>query len=148
MAHHDVDSAAAEVGVAAHEVVPRLASACVEAGGFLYVSGHTSTLTGQAGADVDLESAVAAARESIVALLSAVLSVRGTLGDLDAVKLVGCVNAATGFRDHPIVINAASQILLDVFGPERGAHARSALGFSSLPGGAVVEIEAIFRIVD
>lgn len=147
MSQHNVDQVAASIGVAAHHVSPRLASICIEVDGTLYTSGHTSTTTGQVGGNVDLAEAIVAARESIVALLSGVLSVRGTLGDLDVVKLLGCVNAASGFSDQPLVMNEASQVMLDVFGPERGAHARSALGFSSLPGNATVEIEAIFRVV-
>jgi len=141
------DVVAARLGVTARDLPPRLASACVEAGGFVYTSGHTSPTTGQAGADLELAEVVAAARESIIEMLSGVLSTRGTLNDLDVVKLLGCVNAAPGFVDHPEVLNEASRVMIEVFGPERGAHARSALGFSSLPAGAAVEIEAIFRIV-
>lgn len=96
----------------------------------MYTSGHTSLAPGQVGTDVGLEGAVIAARESLVAMLSGVLSVRGILSDLDAVKVSGCVNASSEFVDHCTALNEASQIMIDVFGRERDAHARSALGFS------------------
>lgn len=146
---HNIDDAAARHGVAAREVVAgALVSACVEFHGVVYSSGHVSAQRGQAGSEVGLETAKLAARESIIDMLSGVLSVRGTLADLQVVKLLGCINAADGFADHPAVMNEASQIIRDIFGPERGAHARSALGFSSLPLNATVEIEAIFRVVE
>lgn len=145
---HSIDEAAARHGVVAREVVPGLVAGCVEVDGFVYSSGHVSAMRGQAGSEVDLEAAKTAARESIVDMLAGVLSVRGTLEDLRVVKLLGCINAADGFADHPAVMNEASQIIRDVFGPERGEHARSALGFSSLPLNATVEIEAIFRVVE
>lgn len=147
MSDHDIDAAAARIGVAKHPIPARLASTLIEVDGMVYTSGHTSAITGQVGDDLSTEDGIAAAREALIALLSGVLSVRGTLSDLDAVKLLGCVNASTGYSDHPLVMNAASQTLFDVFGPDRGSHARSALGFSSLPGNAAVEIEAIFRVV-
>ena len=68
------------------------------------------------------------------------------LGSLDRVagwlKLFGMVNAAPGFTNLPAVINGASELILDVFGPEAGAHARSAVGMAELPFSVPVEIEA------
>ena len=55
------------------------------------------------------------------------------------------VNAAPDFEDHPKVVNGCSDLFVEVFG-ERGRHARSAVGMSSLPGGIAVEIEAIVAI--
>lgn len=140
------DERAAQHGIAAQELPPRLARACVEVNGTVYSSGHTSGTTGQVITDVSLDSAIAAARESLRNLLVGVLSVRGTLNDLRLVRLLGCVNAPAGFTDHPEIMNEASRFALEVFGEARGQHARSALGFTSLPGGATVEIEAIFVV--
>jgi enamine deaminase RidA (YjgF/YER057c/UK114 family) len=70
-------------------------------------------------------------------------------GDLDRVKRVvklgGFVNAAPGFKDHPKVVNGASDLMADVFG-EAGKHARFAVGAGSLPLGVAVEIDGIFEI--
>lgn len=75
--------------------------------------------------------------------------VRSTLQSLDrverVVKLLGFVNADASFRGHPAVINGCSDLLIEVFG-ERGRHARSAVGVSSLPEDTTIEIEAIFEV--
>jgi enamine deaminase RidA (YjgF/YER057c/UK114 family) len=74
---------------------------------------------------------------------------KDALGDLDRVsdivKVLGMVNAAPDFTDHPKVINGCSDLFVEVFG-ERGRHARSAVGMSSLPGGITVEIEVIVAV--
>jgi enamine deaminase RidA (YjgF/YER057c/UK114 family) len=71
------------------------------------------------------------------------------LGDLDRIvqclRLTGYVNAATQFVDHPKVINGASELIVKVLGP-KGRHTRAAIGCSSLPLGAAVEIDAIFAV--
>ncbi len=70
-------------------------------------------------------------------------------GGVDAlagvVKLAGFVRSAPGFDQQPAVINGASDLLVEIFG-EPGRHARSAIGVSELPMGAVIEIEAIFEL--
>ena len=70
-------------------------------------------------------------------------------GDLDrvrqVVKLTGFVNATADFTDHPKVVDAASALMAAAFG-EAGRHARAAVGCSSLPLGAPVEVEAIFLV--
>ena len=63
----------------------------------------------------------------------------------DVVKVLGMVNAAPDFEDHPKVVNGCSDLFVEVFG-ERGRHARSAVGMSSLPGGIPVEIEVIVAV--
>jgi enamine deaminase RidA (YjgF/YER057c/UK114 family) len=74
---------------------------------------------------------------------------KDALGDLDRVtdivKVLGMVNAAPDFTDHPKVINGCSDLFVEVFG-ERGRHARSAVGMSGLPGGITVEIEVIIAV--
>ena len=63
------------------------------------------------------------------------------------IKLTGFVRSAPGFTEQSAVVNGASDLLVAVFGPERGRHARSAIGVAQLPLGAAVEIEAIFEVV-
>ncbi|HEY1064685.1 MAG TPA: RidA family protein, partial [Pirellulales bacterium] len=58
----------------------------------------------------------------------------------------GMVNCPPDFKDHPAVINGYSELLKDLYGPENGVGARSAVGMGSLPGNMAVEIEAIFEI--
>ncbi|MEQ8836753.1 MAG: RidA family protein [Lacipirellulaceae bacterium] len=125
----------------------------VECQGLLYTSGHgplqpDGTLTcGRAGDDIDLESAKAAARQTGLAMLA---SLREYCGSLDRiarlVKTVGLVQTAADFKDQPAVINGFSELMRDVFGEEQGVAARSAFGAASLPGGWVVDIEAVFEL--
>jgi enamine deaminase RidA (YjgF/YER057c/UK114 family) len=119
--------------------------------GRAYVSGHgplraDGTLTpalGKVGADVTEEQAYQAARATGLAMLS---SLRVSLGDLDRVtgwlRVYGMVNTAPGFTRTPAVINGFSDLILDLWGPDAGAHARSAIGVAELPFGLPVEIEA------
>ena len=125
----------------------------VVVGNMAYASGHGplksdgSLHTGRVGADLDLAAGKAAARQTCLAILA---SLRGTLGTLDRVqrviKVLGMVNATPEFVDHPKVINGCSELLAEVFGPDLGVGARSAIGVASLPGNIAVEIEAIFEL--
>ena len=65
---------------------------------------------------------------------------------IGSAALVGMVNAAPEFTQHPYVINGFSDLMVEVFGEEAGKGARSAVGMSSLPGGIPVEVEAIFQV--
>lgn len=115
------------------------------------VSGHGPTLDdgslaqplGKVGAQVTLEQAQHAARLTGLAILG---SLRRELGSLDRigawVRVFGMVNSAPGFVHQPAVINGFTQLILEVFGPVVGAHARSAVGLAELPFGIPVEIEA------
>ena len=78
-------------------------------------------------------------------MLASAQAVTGSLDDVEFLKVFGMVNAAPDFRDHGVVIEGCSQLLVQVLG-ERGHHARSAVGMGSLPGGIRVEIEAILRV--
>ena len=121
-------------------------------GNALFVSGQVPFVDGvmqypgHVGEEITLEQAQEAARICIINMLAAV---RYHLGDLDkvknVVKLQAFVNSKTGFNQQHIVVNAASQLLYDVFG-EAGRHARTAVGTNQLPMDAPVEIEAIFEI--
>ncbi len=119
----------------------------VRVGNVIYTSGHTSDITGKCGRDIDTDKGVEASRESILKVLSTVRNIAGSLDNVRVVRLLGCVNSAEDFIDQPTVINGASDIIHQVFGKDDlGYHARSALGFAQLPGGAAVEIEGVFAI--
>lgn len=121
--------------------------------GIAYVSGHGpvctdgSLIRGRVGTDLNLEEGYAAARQVGLALLS---TLRTHFGSLDAikrvVKVLGMVNSAPDFLDHPKVINGCSELFAQVFGEECGIGARSAVGMGPLPGNIAVEIEAIFEL--
>ena len=82
--------------------------------------------------------------------LGILATMKAALGSLDrvrrVVKLFGMVNCTADFDQQPAVINGASQLFADIFGPEHGIGARSAMGAGSLPLGVPVEIEAVFEI--
>ena len=117
----------------------------------VFVSGHgpqeaDGSLAGpfgQVGAEVSLDDAVVLARKTGLSMLA---SLKRELGDLDRVagwaRVFGMVNTAPGFNKQPLVINGFSELILEVFGPEIGRHARSAVGMAGLPFDIAVEIEA------
>ena len=98
---------------------------------------------GKVGADVSVEQGYQAARLTALALLG---SLQRAIGDLDRVtawlRVFGMVNAAPGFTGEPGVINGCSDLILELYGPDVGQHARSAVGLAELPFGMPVEIEA------
>lgn len=102
---------------------------------------------GKVGAEVTAEQGYEPARRVALAMLA---SLERSLGDLRRVeawlKLFGMVNVAPGFTAIPGVVNGASELILEVFGRERGAPTRSAVGMAELPLGVPVEIEAEVRI--
>lgn len=125
----------------------------VISGRHAYVSGHGplradgSYITGRLGGDLNLAAGRAAARQTGLAMLS---SLRVALGSLDRVsrllRLFGMVQATPEFGDHPAVINGCSELFAEIWGPDRGVGARSAVGFTSLPHAIAVEIEGVFEI--
>ena len=98
---------------------------------------------GQVGSDVSVEDAHGLAQKVALSMLG---SLKRELGELDRItawhRAFGMVNAAPGFDRHPAVINGFSELILEVFGPEVGRHARSAVGMAGLPFNMAVEIEA------
>lgn len=101
---------------------------------------------GKVGAEIGIEQAYDDARLTGLNLLAVIHSAIGDLSRVRrVVKLLGMVNAVPDFEAHPKVINGCSDLLLEVFG-ERGRHARSAVGFGSLPDNITVEIEAIVAV--
>ena len=82
-------------------------------------------------------------------MLNALGHLKKAVGNLDRVnkciKIIGYINANENFEKHPIILNAASDLLVNIFG-ERGKHARAVVGVKSLPLGATLEIESLFEI--
>jgi len=122
-----------------------------------FVSGHGPTAPdgslakplGKVGTDLTEDQGYAAARLTGLAILA---SLKQALGDLDRVgawlRVFGMVNAGAGFNRFLLVINGFSDLILEVFGPDAGAHARSAVGMAGLPFDIPVEIEAEVVIRD
>jgi len=119
-------------------------------GNTIYVSGHVSTgYVGKLGKDLTTAQGQEAARVCAIQLLQAAYTITGTLNTLRCVKVLGAVNSHPEFTEQHLVMNGASQLIWDILGKEtHGFHARSALGFASLPMGVAVEVEAIFEIVE
>jgi enamine deaminase RidA (YjgF/YER057c/UK114 family) len=120
----------------------------------LWVSGSTARRPGMPGArgvvgvDVSVEQAVEQARFAALNLLGALEAAAGLDAVTALVHLRGYVRATPDFEDHPAVVDGASRLLLDVFGADRGRHARTAVGVASLPGGACVELELVAAVSD
>jgi enamine deaminase RidA (YjgF/YER057c/UK114 family) len=112
-------------------------------------SGEVDTLPirGRLGGELTVAEGQASARLVAINLLA---MARAVLGDLDAVhsvvRLVGYINAAPGFVEAPRVLDGASGLLIDVFGPERGSHARMALYQPGLPGDAPLTAELLLEV--
>ena len=116
-----------------------------------FVSGHApvgpegslAKPLGKVGAELTQDQGYIAARLTALAILA---SLQQALGDLDRIvawlRVFGMVNATPGFNRFPAVINGFSDLILEVFGPDVGAHARSAVGMAGLPFDIPVEIEA------
>lgn len=124
-------------------------------GDHLYLSGHVPTDPGgsmcgpfgKVGEQVSAEEAYDIAANIALGLCA---SLRAYLGDLNRVakwlRVFGMVNTAPGFNKIPGVINGCSDRILQIFGPDVGAHARSAVGMAELPFSVPVEIEAEVKI--
>ena len=127
----------------------------VMVGKLAFVSGHGPVENGELiyrgklGRDMDVDTGKKSAQLTILNLLA---TLKAEIGELDrverVVKLLVMVNSAPDFADQPFVANGASDLLVEIFGLERGRHARSAVGLGALPFGISVEIEGIFEIRD
>src|SRR5204863_2988552 len=138
---------AASLGITFAKQEPGYLNLCIRSGNQLLTSGHVSDLKGKLGADLKVEDGYAAAKNCAAKILNSVWNTHGTLDGLRVIKVLGCVNSAPEFSEQHLVINGASDLFHEVFGKqEDGYHARSALGFVSLPTGAAVEVEAVFEI--
>jgi enamine deaminase RidA (YjgF/YER057c/UK114 family) len=129
---------------------------CVQVGDILFLGGHSTARhplmlgaknTGKVGSEVTEQEACIAARAVALQILA---TLKAHLGDLDRVKRVirlhGMVNSAPGFERQFAVIDGASDLFYELWGPERGAHARSAVGVAELPRRSVLEIVGEFEI--
>jgi len=151
----DPETRLAELGIELYEPPPPVANyvRAVTTGNLVFLAGHGPTkldgsgyVTGKIPTDLSIEEGYDAARLTAIALLS---TLKAEIGDLSRVKRVvrvfGMVNAVPEFGQQPVVINGASDLLVEVFG-DRGKHARAAVGMGSLPRGISVEIEMVVEI--
>ncbi len=133
-------------------------TACVRVGNILFLSGHgpgrhpmpgNIKQHGKVGTEVTEEEAYLSAKA--VALLM-MASIKTAVGDLDRVKrvirLLGMVNSAPGFERQFAVIDGASDLFYELWGPEFGKHARAAVGVAELPRRAVLEIMGEFEVYE
>ncbi len=128
----------------------------VQTGKLVLLSGHIAKQdgkpwVGQLGRDMSTEQAKAAARAvaiDLIGTLHAAAQAAGT--DLNGVKrivkVLSLVNSSADFTEHHLVTNGCSELLGQVFGPQVGAHARSAFGVAQLPFGVCVEIELMAEL--
>jgi enamine deaminase RidA (YjgF/YER057c/UK114 family) len=122
-----------------------------------FVSGHApqngdgslALPLGKLGRELTVDQGYLAARLTALAILG---SLKRALGDLDRIaawsRVFGMVNSAPGFNQQPSVINGFSDLVLELFGPAIGAHARSAVGMAELPFDIAVEIEGEVELTD
>lgn len=120
---------------------------------FLYCSGcgpdlgNGNTIIGKLGDSLSIEDGQKAAYNCMLNLLA---NLHAKIGDLNKiksfVKLLAFVNSTDSFTEQPLVVNGASNLLIDIFGEEIGCPARSATGTNSLPGGIACEIELIVEL--
>ncbi|MBX3602974.1 MAG: RidA family protein [Rubrivivax sp.] len=124
----------------------------VRTGSLVFVSGHIARKdgkpwVGQLGLTMGVDEGQSAARAIAIDLMG---TLQAAVGDLASVrrivKVLSLVNSTPTFTEHHLVTNGCSQLLVEVFGPEVGAHARSAFGVAQLPLGACVEIELIAEV--
>nr|WP_319384903.1 RidA family protein [uncultured Roseibium sp.] len=122
-------------------------------GSLLYLSGQISAdlqgkpITGKIGSEQSVEHGYEAARTCAINLLARAKAALGDLGRIERlIKLGAFVNAVPDFAQHPKVVNGASDLMTEVLGREKANHVRFAVGSSSLPSNASVEVEAVFRL--
>jgi enamine deaminase RidA (YjgF/YER057c/UK114 family) len=124
----------------------------VRAGNLVFLSGHIAKKdgkpwTGKLGADLTTAQGKQAAQSIAIDLLATLQAAAGDLHKIRRiVKLLVLVNSTPTFTEQHLVANGASEFLVDIFGPERGSHARSAFGIAQIPLGACVEIELIAEL--
>ncbi|MEY2730749.1 MAG: hypothetical protein RL584_1875 [Pseudomonadota bacterium] len=124
----------------------------VQTGSLVFLSGHIAKRdgkpwVGQLGATISTTEGQAAARSVAIDLMG---TLQAAVGDLQRVKrivkVMSLVNSTGEFTEAHLVTNGCSQLLVEVFGPEVGAHARSAFGVAQLPLGSCVEIEMVVEV--
>lgn len=123
-------------------------------GNLLYLSGNgplregQPAYTGKLGREVSLEQGYAAAQLTALNLLAVIKAELGDLEQVRFVKTLGFINSAPGFNQQPAVLNGFADLIVELYGEERGLHARSAVGMAELPWDIPVEIESIVEVVE
>lgn len=132
-------------------------TAAVQVGRIVYLSGHGAALLedasvkrrGKVDLDITEDEARATARAVAIKMIA---TLKCQIGDLDrverVVKIVGMINAHPDFERQNVVLNGASDLFFEVFGPDIGCHARSSVGVDGLVDRQPVEIEGVFLIGD
>ncbi|MFZ3121585.1 MAG: RidA family protein [Variovorax sp.] len=121
-------------------------------GNLVFLSGHVAKKdgkpwVGKLGENITTEEGKLAARAVAVDLLGTLHAATGDLNKITRiVKVMSLVNSTLAFTEQHLVTNGASELLAEVFGAEKGAHARSAFGVAQIPMGCCVEIELIAEI--
>ena len=111
------------------------------------IDGTVDVIGGKAGDTLKTCEAKHAARICGLSILEVLADAIGSLNKVAAVvRVEGFVNSAGNFSDHSEVMNGCSDLFIEVFGAEKGSHSRTAVGCSSLPKGAAVEVSAIFQV--
>ncbi|MCX7266031.1 MAG: RidA family protein [Betaproteobacteria bacterium] len=124
----------------------------VRSGNLIFLSGHIAkkdgkVWTGQLGKTMQTSEAQTAARAVAIDLMGTLHAAVGDLNKVERiVKVMSLVNSSPDFTEHHLVTNGCSELLGQIFGPEIGAHARSAFGVAQLPMGTCVEIELIAQV--
>jgi enamine deaminase RidA (YjgF/YER057c/UK114 family) len=151
---HDVNRKLEALGI----VLPPLAVPAaayvpfVRTGNLVFISGHIAKRdgkpwVGQLGLNMDTATAKLAARAIGIDLLGTLQAAVGDLNEIERiVKVMSLVNSTPTFTEQHLVTNGCSELFVEVFGPDKGAHARSAFGVAQLPLGACVEIELIAHV--
>ena len=155
-ASQDVYARLNELGITLPPVAAPVAAYVpfVRSGNQIFLSGHIAKKdgkpwVGQLGKEVDTATGQAAARAIGIDLLG---TLHAAVGDLNkirrVVKLMSLVNSTPDFTEQHLVTNGCSELMVQVFGPTVGAHARSAFGVAQVPMGACVEIDLIAEVQD
>ena len=151
-----IEAKLAELGIDLPEAPAPVAAyqPWIRAGNLIFTSGQLPfrngeiSYAGKLGAELSNEDGYQAARQ---AALNAIAHIKSATGDLDKVKTIirieGYVHCAEGFRDHPQVLNGASDLIDEIFG-DRGIHTRLALGINEMPLNAAVQLAMIVEVAD
>jgi enamine deaminase RidA (YjgF/YER057c/UK114 family) len=124
----------------------------VRSGKLVFISGHIAkkdgkAWVGQLGVNMATDEAKTAARAVAIDLMGTLQAAVGDLANVARiVKVLSLVNSSANYTEQHLVTNGCSELLVQVFGPDVGAHARSAFGVAQLPMGACVEIELIAEV--
>jgi len=125
----------------------------LQVGDLVYISGQLPVKDGKlvvegvVGVDLSVDEAKKGAELCLLNIIGQLKAHVGSLENVRCVRLGGFVQSESGFKEHASVVNGASDLLIYALG-DRGKHVRAAVGCSSLPLGAAVEVEAIFQIID